>query len=527
MTRAQHSESISTSRMADLAVGIDLGTTNTCVCIFWRGHFQVIGNGHGNKTTPSYVTFDEYGDVLVGDASRDGSFANPKHAIFGIKRILGRRYHDAEVQKNRKRWPFTVVNREGLPVVAVEQVEKLTNYSPAEISSQLLKYIRDTVKNFTGHEVTEAVITVPANFTNAQRRATEEAGILAGLSVVRMINEPTAAALAYGLEKLDGEKIVMVYDFGGGTLDVAILKVINGKRFETLATAANMNLGGEDFDQKLLERFVQEFKDKNNGIDLSDFPEAVTTLRLTCDKAKKSLSAMSALAHVSANRIYENRNFKTRVTRAEFEKLCEDVFAKILEPVERALRQARMNKADIEHIVLVGGCSRMPKVQEILQNFFVGQKLHLDINPDEAIAHGAAVYARLLITDPEYSNLDMQGHIRIIEATPHSLGVELPTGEFATVVPRGTPIPFEMVRNGTTYKDNQSFVQIKLFEGKERMAQDNEFLGAFTLDGIAPARAGIPRITLTLSSDAVGCLIVTAIDERDGRTNVLTVNFDR
>lgn len=510
-----------------------MGTTNSCVCVFWKGRYEVIANTFSNKTTPSYVTFDDEG-ILVGEASRNQSFDNPRNAIFGIKRIIGRRYVDAEVQKHRKRWPFTVIPLDGVAGIEVEQNGVLNTYSPSQISSHVLMHLIEAAKTFTSQDVVKAVITVPANFTDAQRRATQEAGTLAGLNVVGMINEPTAAALAYGLQQLeaDGEQTILVFDFGGGTLDVAILKVSHGgTQFETLATAANMSLGGEDFDEKLLERFVQEFKEKNNGIDLSRFPTAMTSLRLCCDPAKKSLSTMNGLAYVVVNNIHETKHFKTRITRAEFEALSEDVFAKILEPVERALRQARLAKSDIDHIVLVGGCSKMPKVQEIVGNFFVGQSLHRDIHGDEAIAQGAAVYARLLTTDPEHPILDDRGRhamaIQILESTPHSLGVQLPTGEFAVVVPKGTRIPFRWVRDGTTSKDDQSWVQIKLYEGDSQIVAENEFIGQFRLDGIAPARAGVPKITLTLSSDAMGCLTVTATDERAGRTKQITVNFYR
>ena len=515
--------------MSDITMGIDLGTTNTCVSIYWKGRYEIINNGHGNKTTPSYVTFDEDG-ILVGEASRDASFDYPKSAIFGIKRILGRRYDDAEVQKNRKRWPFTVVNQDGFPAVQVEQGGSLRNYSPAEISSHLLKHIRDTVNNFTGQDVTKAVITVPASFNDAQRRATQEAGKLAGLDVIGMINEPTAAALAYGLQKVEGEHTILVFDFGGGTLDVAILKVTDGARFETLATAANMTLGGEDFDQKLLERFVQEFKDKNNGIDLNRYPAAITTLRLQCDSTKKTLSNMNGLAYVAANRIYEDRHLKSRVTRAEFEALCENVFAQILEPVEVALERARMDKSDIERVLLVGGSSKMPKVQEILRNFFPNHEINRDISGDEAIAQGAAVYARLLTSTPENPMVDEEGeemNMQVIERTAHSIGTRNFDGRFKVVVEKGSRIPFQAQQYCSTVRDNQEHVKIKVFEGDSPVAAENEFLGEFTVSGIRPAKAGVPMIRIVFSSDSVGCLTVTAQDEDTGVANRIDVNIHR
>ena len=378
--------------MEDLAVGIDLGTTNSCVCIYWKEKYEVVQNGFTSNTTPSYVTFDEDG-ILVGEASRNNSFEYPQKTVFGIKRIIGRHFDDAEVQRHRERWPFSIVSDRGFPVIRVQEGEAKT-YTPAEVSSHVLRHLRQDVKNYTSVNFSKVVITVPASFTDPQRRATLEAGKLAGLEVIGMVNEPTAAALAYNLQKLDGEQVILIFDFGGGTLDVAILKVINGTRFETLAMAANMQLGGEDFDEKLLERFVAGFKENNGGIDLKKSPAAVAALRLCCDTAKKSLSTLNGVAHVVVSRIHEDKSLRTIVTRAEFEALCEEVFSGILKPVEQALAQARLSKDEINHVVLVGGSSRIPKVQEILQNFFPSHILHKDINGDEAIAKGAAIYAR-------------------------------------------------------------------------------------------------------------------------------------
>ena len=517
--------------MAEPVIGIDLGTTNSCVCVYWKDRYQVIPNSFGNSTTPSYVTFSTH-DIQIGEASRDDSFNCPENAIFGIKRIIGRRFEDVEVQKNKEIWPFAVIDRDGYPAIQVQQGGRQKTYSPAEISSHILKHLRKSVENYTGKDITKAVITVPASFTDAQRRATMEAAKLAGLNVIGMINEPTAAAMAYGLQKLEKKQTVLVFDFGGGTLDIAIMEVTDSSNFESMAIASAMNLGGEDFDEKLLDRFVEVFEQTNGGINLRDDPKAFTLLRLRCDRVKKSLSQRNGQAHVAIPRIHGTKDFNASVARAEFETMCADVFAKILEPVERALKQANLRERDIDHVVLAGGSSRMPKVQEILQNFFKGKTLHRDINGDEAIAHGAVVYARLLTADESHPMTNEDGEVTaivLIEKTAHSLGVDaLDLGDdtMSVVVPKGSRVPFKKHRPYTTVVNNQKTIVWNIYEGESKNAWENNLLGTFKLSNIQPAPGGTPKLELEFASDSFGCVKVTAKDKGSGNICAITVDYN-
>lgn len=508
--------------MAELAMGIDLGTTYSCVCIYRNGVTETIPTESGAKCIPSYVTFHPEGRLL-GEASRDSSFETPKQAVFGFKRIIGKRFEDPEVQKNKERWPFSVIDKNGFPVVRVEEDDAWHTYSPVEISAMILAYLRQAVETYLDEPVTKAVITVPANFTDAQRKATKEAGLQAGLDVIGMINEPTAAALSYGLQKTDIEQKILVFDFGGGTLDVAILKVSRGSLFEILASSGLMNLGGEDFDEILLDRFIREFNEKHL-VNLRDDVAAVSRLRLRCERVKRGLSGKNGVGHLSVDALHGSIHFVTSIKRAEFEELCKGIFSRILDPVREALNFAGLAVNEIDRVVLVGGSSRIPKVQEMLRNFFPDSRHHRDNNPDEAIAQGAAMYAHSKLVDPR-AEVTQVNDIVIIEKTPFSLGVRVVNGNMAVIIPRGSKIPAQGTQTCTTSSKTQTTVRIKVYEGEKRLAEENNFLGELTLlDIVTPDAGGSPLILLTFSYDLFGCVNVSAQDVHSGESKSVTIN---
>jgi heat shock protein 1/8 len=498
------------------ALGIDLGTTYSCVSVLKGGSVEVIANSMGNRTTPSYVAFTDV-ERLVGDAAKNQAAMNPCNTISVSKRLIGRKFNDPSVQSDMKLLSYKIIEKDDKLLIEAEYKNEIKRFTPEEISAMILTNMKEVAESYLGEEVTDAVITVPAYFNDSQRQSTKDAGLIAGLNVLRIINEPTASAIAYGLDKkMDGEKNVLIFDFGGGTHDVSLLSIDNGV-FEVLATAGNTHLGGEDLDQILLKHLCEEFKKKHKK-DLSENPRSLRRLNNACEQAKRTLSSTTK-ASIEIDALFEGIDYNTTITRAKFESLCSKIFKSALEPVEKVLKDSKKAKSEIDEIVLVGGSTRIPKIQELLSEFFNGKVLCNSVNPDEAVAYGAAVQAAVLNGSDKELNTD----ILLIDVTPLSLGIETAGEVMTNIIDRNSTIPCQKQKTFSTYANNQPAVTIKVYEGERCMTKDNNLLGEFTLSGIPPLPRGQPQIDVSFDLDSNGILKVTAVEKSTGNEHKIEI----